>query len=559
MPEILQAVADPNTFAGTLLIYAVVIALGTALGRIRVAGISLGVTFILFAGLAAGHFGFIPNPTILGFLRDFGLMLFVFFIGLQVGPSFFSSFKAGGVQLNALALLGIFLSAAVTIALWYALGERAALPEMLGMHYGAVTNTPGLGAVQEALSLLGWNGADPAVAYACAYPLAVVGIIGTAAAIRWVGRIDIAEEDRKWEMEAAEANKAPISFCVQATNEYLENKPIAIIREVIGRPFVISRRWNEKEGLMSPGPATRIMVGDILRVVALEEYKEAVVAFFGSEKKNLDFSREDSPIASRRALITNPKINGLRVSDLHLSNYEGTNITRIYRAGMELFPYPQLHLHLGDRVVVVGPEKDVERLAAHLGNEEKMLDHPNVISVFVGIALGILVGSIPLALPGIPAPLKLGLAGGPLVVAILLGRWGPSLKLATYTTNSASLMLRELGISFFLASVGLAAGPGFVQAFTGGDGFLYMGLGVIVTIVPLVVIAFIARAWLGMNYHAIVGLLAGTTTNPPALAYAATLSDKNSAAVAYATVYPMAMFLRILTGQLLLLIFWTAA
>ena len=557
--ESLRLLADPATFAGNLLVYALVISVGTALGRLRVFGVSLGVTFILFAGLAAGHFGFTPNPVILGFLRDFGLMLFVFFIGLQVGPSFFSSFRAGGLQLNALCLFGIVLSVVVTIALWAAFAGRIPLAEMLGVHYGAVTNTPGLGAVQEALSVLGWTGADPAVAYACAYPLAVVGIIGTAVAVRWVWRIDPAEEDRRWEASESEQHAAPITFYVEASNGYLEDKPIKVIRQVIGRPFVISRRYNETEGLMSPGPNTRVKVGDVLRCVALEEHKEEVVAFFGRERTDVDLTSEHSPVHSSLILITEPSVNGLRIQDLHLSHYDGTNVTRIYRAGMELFPYQNLHLHLGDRLVVVGPERAVARLAGVLGNQEKKLDHPNVISVFVGIALGILAGSIPIVIPGIPAALKLGLAGGPLVVAILLGRFGPSLKLATYTTNSASLMLREIGISFFLASVGLAAGPGFVAAFTGGDGFLFMGLGLIVTLVPLWVVAAAARIGLRMNYHSIVGLLAGMTTNPPALAHAATLSEKNSAAVAYSTVYPLAMFLRILTGQIVLLLFWTAA
>lgn len=558
MLDTLRTLTDPSTFAGNLLIYALVISVGTALGRLRVFGVSLGVTFILFAGLAAGHFGLTPNPTILGFLRDFGLMLFVFFIGLQVGPSFFSSFRAGGLQLNALCLLGILLSVAVTIGLWAAFGGRIPLADMLGVHYGAVTNTPGLGAVQEALSVLGWTGADPAVAYACAYPLAVVGIIGTAVAVRWGWRIDPAEEDRRWEASESEQHAAPITFYVEAANEYLEDKPIKVIRQVIGRPFVISRRFNEAEGLMSPGPNTRIKVGDLLRCVALEEHKEAVVAFFGRERTDVDLTSEHSPVHSSHILITDPSVNGQRIRDLHLSHYDGTNVTRIYRAGMELFPYPDLHLHLGDRLVVVGPERAIARLAGVLGNQEKKLDHPNVISVFVGIILGILAGSVPIAIPGIPAALKLGLAGGPLVVAILLGRFGPSLKLATYTTNSASLMLREIGISFFLASVGLAAGPGFVAAFTGGDGFLFMGLGLVVTLLPLWIVAAAARIGLKMNYHSIVGLLAGMTTNPPALAHAATLSEKNSAAVAYSTVYPLAMFLRILCGQIVLLLFWTA-
>ena len=558
MLDFLLRLADPSSVGGNILIYAFVITCGLALGRIRLFGVSLGVTFVLFMGLAVGHFGFVPNPTVLGFLRDFGLILFVFFIGLQVGPSFFSSFRAGGLELNGLALFGILLSIALTVALAFAFSGSVDLAQMLGVYYGAVTNTPGLGATQEALKALDYTGPDIAVAYACAYPLAVIGIIGTAILIRKVFSIDLAEEERLWSLHETEQNAAPITFYVEAANGYLEDRTIEVIRKVINRPFVVSRRFNEAEGLVSPGPKTRVHVGDVLRVVAQEENKEAIVAFFGKERTDVDLTSEHSPISSQHILITDPAINGQRIRDLHLANYDGVNVTRVYRAGMEIFPYQNLHLHLGDRLVVVGPERAVKRLAGVLGNQEKKLDHPNIISVFVGIALGILAGSLPIALPGIPVALKLGLAGGPLIVAILLGRYGPSLHLVTYTTNSASLMLRELGIAFFLASVGLAAGNGFADAFVNGSGLLFMGLGFLVTVLPLVAVGVAARLIFRMNYHSIVGLLSGLTTNPPALAYAATLSEKNSSAVAYSTIYPLAMFMRILSGQIVLLLFWSS-
>lgn len=417
-----SVLTSPTSIAHIVLVYALVISVGLALGRIKVFGVSLGVTFVLFVGLAAGHFGMAIEPHVLTFLRDFGLILFIFFIGLQVGPSFFSSFKSGGIILNGLAAGAIVLSILVTILLWALTAGLIDLPTMLGVHFGAVTNTPGLGATQEALGV--------------------------------------------------------------------------------------------------------------------------------------DLQIQHSPIHSETVLVTDPKVNGLKISDLHLSHYDGLNITRLFRAGMELFPYRSIHLQLGDRLRVVGPERAIMRFTAHVGNQSHKLDHPNIISIFVGIALGILAGILPVAIPGIPVPVKLGLAGGPLIVAILLGRYGPNLRLATYTTNSASLMLRELGIAFFLASVGLAAGDGFLQAFVSGEGFAYMALGLCITMLPLLVVGYVARRFFSLNYLSIVGMMAGTTTDPPALAYAATLSEKNSSAVAYSTVYPLAMFLRILTGQALLLIFW---
>ena len=481
-----SVLTSPTSIAHIVLVYALVISVGLALGRIKVFGVSLGVTFVLFVGLAAGHFGMAIEPHVLTFLRDFGLILFIFFIGLQVGPSFFSSFKSGGIILNGLAAGAVVLSILVTILLWALTAGLIDLPTMLGVHFGAVTNTPGLGATQEALAVMGWQGADIAVAYACAYPLGVVGIIVSAIIIRIIFRVNLAEEDKASE----------------------------------------------------------------------SEHKAGIVAFFGKEALGVDLQIQHSPIHSETVLVTDPKVNGLKISDLHLSHYDGLNITRLFRAGMELFPYRSIHLQLGDRLRVVGPERAIMRFTARVGNQSHKLDHPNIISIFVGIALGILAGVLPIAIPGIPVPVKLGLAGGPLIVAILLGRYGPNLRLATYTTNSASLMLRELGIAFFLASVGLAAGDGFLQAFVSGEGFAYMALGLCITMLPLLIVGYVARRFFSLNYLSIVGMMAGTTTDPPALAYAATLSEKNSSAVAYSTVYPLAMFLRILTGQALLLIFW---
>ena len=555
MDWFVSLLSNPSSIAHILLVYAIVISLGMGLGRIKIFGVSLGVTFVLFAGLALNYLGLKVDPTVLNFVRDFGLILFVFFIGLQVGPSFFSSFKSGGLLLNSLMVLAVVLSVLITIILYFIFNDTVSLPQMLGVHFGAVTNTPGLGATQEALAQLNYQGEDIAVAYACAYPLGVVSIIGTAIALRVIFKIDMKEEDRHWEAEEKAANHVSIFFHVKVANRALEGRSIAAIRAFIDRPFICSRILHEGE-ISRPNADSLVHVGDVVRVVSAEENKDAIVAFFGEENTEVDLATEHSPITSRNIIITRPEINGQTIGDLHLSHSDGVNITRVYRAGMQLFPYQHLHLQMGDQLYCVGPTNSVKRLETRLGNQVKRLEHPNLMAIFIGIALGIVFGSLPIALPGMPVPLKLGLAGGPLIVAILLGRFGSLARLVTYTTSSANLMLRELGISLFLASVGLAAGDNFVQALLVGNGPLYVLLGLVVTIIPILVVGCIARHFFHINYHSIVGLLAGATTDPPTLAYASTLSEKNSSAVAYTTVYPLAMFLRILTGQLVLLLMW---
>ncbi len=546
---------DTDSIGHVLMVYALVIAAGMMLGRIKIFGVSLGVTFVLFVALAANHFGVTVNHTTLNFLRDFGLILFVFFIGLQVGPAFFASFKSGGVQLNLLTVLAVVLSILVTVGLYFLLSGTVGLPQMLGVHYGAVTNTPGLGATQEALDMLGYSGENIAVGYACAYPLGVVGIIVSAILLRLIFRIDVKEEDRLWEEAENAARNAPIYFHVEITNDAVDALSIRRVRYIIGRPFICSRVLHDGE-ISSPGPDTVIYKNDKLRIVCEAGDKEAITAFFGREDTQTDLATEHSPLISRTILVSRESVNGMRVAELHLSSMDGVNITRVFRAGMTLFPYQNLHLQMGDQVYCVGPQRSIARLASKLGNQVQKLDHPNIISIFLGIAVGILLGYLPIAIPGMPVPLKLGLAGGPLIVAILLGYWGPHIKLITYTTHSANLMLRELGISLFLASVGLSAGDKFVSALIAGNGLLYVGLGLLITIIPLLIVGAIARAKLKLNYHTIVGLLAGATTDPPTLAYANTLSEKDSSAIAYSTVYPLAMFLRILTGQLVLLALW---
>ena len=556
MDWLISLFSNPNSIAHILFVYSIVIALGMGLGRIKIFGVSLGVTFVLFTGLLLNYLGMKIDPTVLGFIRDFGLILFVFFIGLQVGPSFFSSFKSGGIVLNGLMILAVVLSVAVTIVIYFFFSDTVSLAQMLGVHYGAVTNTPGLGATQEALAQLNYQGEDIAVAYACAYPLGVVSIIGTAIALRFIFKIDMKEEDQHWEAEEKASNHVSIFFHVHVTNKALEGRKIGDIRAFIARPFICSRIQHNGE-ITSPNSESIVHVGDLIRVVSGEENKDAIVAFFGEEDTKADLATEHSPITSKRLSVTRPEINGLTVGDLHLSHSDGVNITRVYRAGMQLFPYQNLHIQMGDELYCVGPMNSIKRLEDRLGNKVKRLEHPNLIAIFIGIAIGILFGSLPIAIPGMPVPLKLGLAGGPLIIAILLGRFGSLFRLVTYTTSSANLMLRELGISLFLASVGLAAGENFVDALFVGNGPLYVVLGLFVTIIPLLTVGCIARHFFHINYHSIVGLMAGATTDPPTLAYAATLSEKNSSAVAYSTVYPLAMFLRILTGQLVLLVMWS--
>ena len=433
--------------------------------------------------------------------------------------------------LNLLTVLQVLLGVAVTIALYILFKDTLSLPQMLGVHYGAVTNTPGLGATQETLELFKYTGENIAVAYACAYPLGVIGTIGSAILIRFIFRIKLAEEDKAWDAEERAHHQEPVFFHVEVSNRALEGRTIEQVRNFISRGFIASRILSGSS-ISSPNGSTVLHMDDCLRIVSQPDVKEAIVAFFGRERTDIDLAEEKSPLVVRTLMVTRESVNGMRIEDLALNRL------------------------VGDQVYCVGPETAVARMEAKLGNQVKKLDHPNIITIFIGLLLGVIVGSVPFAVPGLPVPLKLGLAGGPLIVAILLGRFGPTMRLVTFTTPSANMMMRETGICLFLASVGLAAGDGFVAAMTDGNGPLYMALGALITVIPLLIVGVIARRFLHINYHSIVGLMAGATTDPPALAYAGTLSERNSSAVAYSTVYPLAMFLRILMGQLILVILW---
>lgn len=548
---------NPDSIAHIVALYAFVIAAGVLLGKIKVFGISLGVTFVLFVGILAGHFGFTGNQSILSFLQDFGLILFVFCIGLQVGPSFFSSFKKGGIRLNMLAMGIVALNIAVALIIYYALQGRVDIPMMVGILCGAVTNTPGLGAANEALQQLHYQGPEIAMGYACAYPLGVMGIILSLIVIRYICRVNLDKEaDDIQKEEEANPHLKSYNIALKVENAALSGKKLSQVQNFLARDFVCSRILQDGH-VHIPNADTVLRLGDEMNIVCAEDDSEAIQAFIGSKVENIDWdnqSKQDKPMVSRRILVTQPAINGKTLGELHFSSMYGVNVTRVNRSGMDLFAARQLILQVGDRVMVVGPQDAIERVADLLGNQLKRLDHPNIVTIFIGIFCGILFGSLPIALPGMPTPVKLGLAGGPLIVSILIGRFGHKVKLVTYTTMSANLMLREVGLVLFLASVGIKAGGNFVQTVVEGDGLLYVGIGFLITFLPLLIIGMIARWRHKINYFTLMGLIAGSNTDPPALAYANQISGNDAPAVGYSTVYPLAMFLRILTAQLLILV-----
>ncbi len=542
------------------LLYAIVIAVGVYLGKLKIGGISLGVTFVLFAGIVAGHIGFTAPIATLTFMQDFGLILFVFMIGLQVGPGFFSNFKAGGVTLNVLAISLILLNIATMFVCYFSFFDTSNpenLPMMVGVLYGAVTNTPGLGAAQEALSsIMGGNAPAIANGYACAYPLGVIGIIGGTIAIRYICGIKMQdEEDELDKQEVNDATKPHLMHLI-VENQFLAGHTMLEIHDFMKRDFVCSRILRNGR-LIIPKSTTALEAGDKIYIVCSEQDAEAVQAFIGHETIVPEFEEQEKTkqMISRRILITKPEINGKTLAKLHFSSVYGVNVTRVTRQGMDIFARSNLPLQVGDKLMVVGDQVSVNRVSSVLGNAIKRLDHPNIATIFIGIIIGIIFGSLPIAIPGIPIPLKLGIAGGPLIIAILIGRFGYKLHLVTYTTTSANLMLREIGLVLFLASVGVKAGANFVNTVIMGDGLLYVLTGFLITIIPILIIGTVARKAYKFNYFTIMGMLAGATTDPPALAYANGSCSKDAPAIGYSTVYPLSMFLRIFTAQLIVLLF----
>ena len=563
MDWLINLFSTDDSVAHIALLYATVIAGGVLLGKVKIGGISLGVTFVLFVGILAGHIHFTAPTNILTFMQDFGLILFVFCIGLQVGPGFFESFRKGGIKLNLLSTSMILLNILVMFACYFIFFDTSNannLPMMVGTLYGAITNTPGLGAANEALTSLSSSFPDglPQIAsgYACAYPLGVLGIIGATIAVRYICRVDLQEEEHQLAVEEEDNPHAkPYIMHLRVNNSYLAGRTLGQISEFLNRDMVCTRLLHEGK-MTIPQTNTVFSLGDEVLVVCAEGDAEAVQAFIGQELKDeWTYEDEAQPMVSKRIIVTRPSINGKLLGEMHFSSVYGVNITRITRQGMEFFASRNHRFQIGDRVVVVGPEDRVNRVADLLGNSMKRLDAPNIATIFIGIILGILFGSIPVTIHGIPAALKLGIAGGPLVIAILIGRFGYRFKLVTYTTTSANLMLREIGLALFLASVGIKAGAGFWDTVVQGDGIKYVYTGFLITVIPILIIGTIARMVYKFNYFTIMGMLAGTCTDPPALAYANQICSREAPGIGYSTVYPLSMFLRIFTAQLIVLFF----
>lgn len=559
MDWLITLFTNTDSIAHIAILYAFVIATGVLLGKIKVGGISLGVTFVLFMGILAGHLGFTATTSTLNFIQDFGLILFVFCIGLQVGPGFFESFRKGGVTLNLLSTAIILLNIAVMFACYYLFfdtGNHNNLPMLVGTLSGAVTNTPGLGAANEALTSVFPTGHLPEIAngYACAYPLGVIGIIGTTILIKTICHIRLEKEEEQLKAEEAENPHAkPHQMHLKVQNNFITGRSLKQISEFLNRDIVVSRILHDGK-VSTPNRDTVFFLGDEINVVCAESDAEAIQAFIGPVVEGAwNIEDVNQPMISKRIIVTRPAMNGKVLGKMHFSSVYGVNVTRITRQGMDLFASRNHHFHVGDRIMVVGPEENVNRVSEMMGNSERRLNAPNIATIFIGIFIGILFGSIPIAIPGMPVPVKLGIAGGPLIIAILIGRYGYHFKLVTYTTTSANMMLREIGLVLFLASVGIKAGAGFWETVVQGDGLKYVYSGFLITIIPIIIIGPLAFIRYKFNYFTIMGMIAGTYTDPPALAYANQSCSNEAPAIGYSTVYPLSMFLRIFTAQLIVL------
>ena len=537
-----------QSIASTLVLYSFVIAAGIYIGKLKIFGVSLGVTFVLFVGILMGHLGYVVDSDILKFVRELGLILFIFSIGLQVGPGFFSSFKKGGVVLNGLAVLVIVLNVAIVLAVYF-FGNVNDISALVGVMSGAVTNTPGLAAAQQAISQMSSpeQASLMASGYAAAYPLGVVGIILSMFVIKGIFRIKTDDEIKEIEDEQENSQLKPFLLSIQVTNKLIDDTTLVVLHDIIQCNFVVSRLMSSDDEITIPKSSTRIHVGDKLLIICSAIDAQRFKAVIGPEIE-MDWNSTPTPVYSRRILVTKSQYNGVALGSLRLHNGYKLNATRVNRAGVDLLASPNLRLQMGDRITVVGNLEDIDRLAARLGNSMKRLDQPNLITIFVGIILGIILGSI-----NIGFGMKLGLAGGPLVVAILLSRFGYKAKLVTYTSSAASLLLRELGICLFLASVGISAGKGFADAVFNTTGMWWVIWGFVITVVPLIIVGLIARHKYKINYLSIMGLFSGSCTDPPALAYAGNSTGNDAPAVAYSTVYPLTMFLRVVVAQGLIL------
>lgn len=549
--EVFQELLSPGSvsLASTIILYSFVIAVGILLGKIKFGGVSLGVTFVLFVGILLGQFGYTADGNVIKFLREFGLILFIFAIGLQVGPAFFSSFKEGGIRLNMLAVLGVGLNVAIVLAIYYLTDDNTTMDQLVGVMSGAVTNTPGLAAAQQTVNSP--EAVDTmARGYAAAYPLGVVGIILAMFIIKWAFRIKVDDEIAAINKDREESQLKPYITSFEVKNERLDGMTLVRLHDIITCNFVVSRLMGPDGSIVIPTSQTQVHNGDKLLVVMSSQDLSKFAAVLGNEIEMDWDAVTPSEVVSRRILITKSEYNGVALGTLRLHNGYRLNATRVNRAGVDLLASPGLRLQMGDRLTVVGQLADIDRLATKLGNSMKRLNQPNLVTIFVGIIFGILLGSI-----NVGMGMKLGLAGGPLVVAILLSRFGYKFKLVTYTSTSASMMLRELGICLFLASVGIAAGDHFIEKVFNETGMWWVIWGFIITLVPLVIVGFIARGVYKINFLTIMGLFSGGCTDPPALAYANNSTGNDAPAVAYSTVYPLTMFLRVVAAQGLVLAF----
>ncbi|MBO5133879.1 MAG: putative transporter [Bacteroidaceae bacterium] len=569
MEWFLNILKDPASIAHIVILYAVVISLGVKLGRIKFGGVALGVTFVLFAGIVAGHiftqFGIdhIAQKPIIDFVKELGLILFVYCIGLQVGPSFFATFKQGGLGMNLLTVGIVLLNVLVMLGLYFLCFDTSDpnnLPMMVGVMYGAVTNTPGLGAANGVLPTLFGDGEVPAIAngYACAYPLGVVGIILATIALRYLCRINLDKEQEQIRLEKeSNPHATPKHLVIKVTNQAVVGRTLEELHTFLKREFVVSRIIQNGEFFI-PNGKTKLEIGMEIHLVCAENEAEPIAILIGEAlERDWKADIDKSKYISRRLVVTRPEINGKTFGQLHFSSIYGVNVTRVTRNGMELFADRNLRLQVGDRILVTGSEENIEHVKSVIGAHLKHLDHPNVGAIFFGILLGIILGQVPIPIPGVEIPVKLGLAGGPLVVAIIIGAFGYRYKINTYTSTSANLMLREVGLILFLASVGIQAGATFWKTVTEGDGLTYVWTGFLITTIPILIVGLIGRLKMKLNYFTLMGLIAGSNTDPPALAFANQTAGNDTPAVGYSTVYPLAMFLRILVAQLVLLFFCT--
>lgn len=543
-----------SSIAHSILLFALAITVGILLGKIKFKGITLGITWILFVGIALSHFGLRVEPNTLHFVKEFGLILFVYSIGLQVGPGFFSSFKKGGMTLNMLAAAIVLIGCITAYIIHLVTGTS--LVTMVGVLSGAVTNTPGLGAAQQTFNdVLGQQNPNIALGYAVAYPLGVMGVILSIVLLKYICKVDTKKESENITKAESDNTNSAEKVSVKVMNSAVFGKTFLQLHKLIDKDFVVSRLCR-KDGIIEiPTSLTVVREGDKLLVISTVHDMPTVVAFLG-EKLDIPFSdwtEMESQLTMRKIIITKPKINGKRLDELKIRSVFGVNVTRVSRSGVDLVAAGDLELQIGDKVFVVGRDEDIEKLAYVLGNSSKQLREPNLMGIFLGIAIGVLFGSIPFMIPGIPQPVKLGLAGGPLIVAILISRFGYKMKIISYTTQSANMMIREIGISLFLAAVGLGAGEGFVDTIVNKGGYMWVGYGFMITLLPLIIVPLIGRYFFKINYFSLIGLIAGSYTNPPGLAYCNSISETDHHAVAYATVYPLVMFLRVLTAQVMIL------